>query len=126
LRTPLPLLAVIAIAAGVGIAYVNQTARVTQATYQVSALATEQQQLSTENSKLGDDLSRLQASERIVAAAQQLGMKPAGSWSYVAASPVAVLVTPSPSANSKAQPSDPMQRLVASIGNAFGVSGGRP
>lgn len=124
LRTPLPLLAVIAIAAGIGVAYVSQTARVTQATYQVSSLTTEQQQLTYQNNKLGDDLSRLEASERIVAAAQQLGMKPASSWSYVSNSPVAVLTSPTPSRNGKSQPSDPMQRLVASLGSAFGLGSG--
>ena len=37
-RTPLPLLPVIAVAAGIGIAYVNQTAHVTTATYQATKL----------------------------------------------------------------------------------------
>ena len=37
-RTPLPLLPVIAVAAGIGIAYVNQTAHVTTATYQATRL----------------------------------------------------------------------------------------
>ena len=124
LRTPLPLLAVIAIAAGIGIAYVSQTARVTQATYQVSSLNAEQQQLTMQNGKLGDDLSRLEASERIVAAAQQLGMKPANSWSYLATSPVPVLTPPKAPANAQSQPSDPMQRLVASLGAAFGFGPG--
>ena len=44
-RTPLPLLPVIAIAAGIGIAYVNQTAHVTTATYQATRLEGRQQQL---------------------------------------------------------------------------------
>ncbi|HEY6782773.1 MAG TPA: hypothetical protein VI296_06020, partial [Candidatus Dormibacteraeota bacterium] len=35
-RTPLPLLPVIAVAAGIGIAYVNQTAHVTTDTYQAT------------------------------------------------------------------------------------------
>jgi type II secretory pathway pseudopilin PulG len=123
-RTPLPLLGVIAIAAGIGVAYVNQTARATQETYQAASLQTEQQQLTSDNNKLGDQLSRLEASERIVAAAQALGMKPAGSWTYVAASPIPVLVPPSSNGNGGNQPSDPVQRVVAALGSAFGVHEG--
>jgi len=120
-RTPLPLLGVIAVAAGIGVAYVNQTARATQETYQATSLQSEQQQLSAESSKLGDQLSRLEASERIVAAAQALGMKPAGSWTYVAASPVPVVTQSPPSRGGNSQPSDPVQRVVAAVGSAFGV-----
>jgi hypothetical protein len=125
-RTPLPLLGVIAIAAGIGVAYVNQTARATQETYQAASLQTEQQQLTSENSKLGDQLSRLEASERIVAAAQALGMKPAGSWTYVAAAPVPVLTQPAPGGGGNSTPSDPVQRVVAALGSAFGVHGTGP
>ena len=44
-RTPLPLVPLIAIGAGIGIAYVSQSAHATQATYQASNLASQQQQL---------------------------------------------------------------------------------
>ena len=57
-RTPLPLLPVIAVAAGIGIAYVNQTAHVTTATYQATKLESRQQQLVAENLQLGAELSR--------------------------------------------------------------------
>ena len=80
----MPLLPLIAVAAGVGIAYVSQTAHSTQATYHVATLTTEQQQLRAQDQRLGDDLARLESSERIVAAAQRLGMRPASSWTYVA------------------------------------------
>lgn len=122
-RTPLPLLGVIAVAAGIGVAYVNQTARATQETYQATSLQSEQQDLTAENSKLSDQLSRLEASERIVAAAQALGMKPAGSWTYVAANPVPVITQSPPSGGGSNQPSDPVQRVVAAVGSAFGVHG---
>ncbi len=59
-RTPLPLLPVIAVAAGIGIAYVNQTAHVTTATYQATKLESRQQQLVAENLQLGAELSRLE------------------------------------------------------------------
>ena len=49
---PLPLLPVIAIAAGIGIAYVNQTAHVTTATYQATRLAAVQQQLVAQDGQL--------------------------------------------------------------------------
>ena len=125
-RTPIPLLGVIAVAAGIGVAYVNQTARATQETYQATSLQAEQQQLAAENGKLGDQLSRLEASERIVAAAQSLGMKPAGSWTYIAAAPVPVITQSPRNGSGNAQPSDPVQRVVAAVGSAFGVHESAP
>src|SRR5690242_16611589 len=83
-RTPLPLLPLIALAAGVGIAYVNQTAHATSATYQLAKLSSQHDQLRIEDEQLSDELARLQSSERIVSAAQQFGMRPAGQWVYVA------------------------------------------
>ena len=76
-RTPLPLVPLIAIGAGIGIAYVSQSAHATQATYQASNLASQQQQLRGQAGQLNDELARLESSERIVSAAQQLGMRDA-------------------------------------------------
>lgn len=90
-RTPLPLLPLIAAAAGIGVAYVSQSAHTTAATYAASSLAAQQQQLSAQSQQLGDELARLESSERIVAAAQRLGMRPADRWAYVASSDVVVL-----------------------------------
>lgn len=122
-RTPLPLVGIIAIAAGIGIAYVNQTARATQATYRANALAAEQRTLQAEDSRVGDELNRLRASERVVAAAQQLGMRPAGQWAYVASAPVPVIPSPSAPALAANNPgqSDPFAHLVASLGGAIGI-----
>jgi hypothetical protein len=92
-RTPLPLLPLIAIAAGVGIAYVGQIAHATKTTYQESGMAAQQQRLRGDDALLRDELARLESSERIVAAAQGLGMRPADRWGYATA-PQAQLVTP--------------------------------
>ena len=121
-RTPLPLLGAIAIAFGIGVAYVSQTAKSTQATYEATSLAGEQAQLRSQDQQLGDELDRLRASERIVAAAQQLGMKPASQWAYVASTPVPVL-QPRQAAVADGRPDsgDPMQRLVAALAGAVGV-----
>lgn len=111
-RTPLPLLPVIAIAAGIGVAYVSQSAHTTAATYEVSQLASQQQQLVTQNQQLNEELSRLESSERIVGAAQQLGMRPAGQWAYVAAQPTQVM----PSAPQEAATAnDPARELIGAL-----------
>jgi cell division protein FtsL len=111
-RTPLPLLPVIAIAAGIGVAYVSQSAHTTAATYQVSQLASQQQQLAAHDQQLTEELSRLESSERIVGAAQQLGMRPAGQWAYVAAQPAQVMPsTPQETASSN----DPARELVGAL-----------
>ena len=76
-RTPLPLLPVIAIAAGIGIAYVNQTAHVTTATYQATRLegaAAAARRRRTCSSALSSRVSS--SSERIIAAAQDHGHAP--------------------------------------------------
>ncbi|MBV8529334.1 MAG: hypothetical protein JOZ75_13565 [Candidatus Dormibacteraeota bacterium] len=113
-RTPLPLLPVIAIAAGIGVAYVSQSAHTTAATYQVSSLSAQQQQLTGQDEQLTEELSRLESSERIVAGAQQLGMRPASQWAYVASQPAQVM--PSPSAQSQiASASDPARDLIAAL-----------
>jgi hypothetical protein len=121
-RTPLPLLPVIAVAAGIGIAYVNQTAHVTTATYQATRLAAEQQQLAARDGQLGNELARLQSSERIIAAAQHLGMHPAARWAFVATSPSAVIGSPQADQLASSQSDSTLQRLVAALSGAFGRS----
>ena len=96
-RTPLPLLPVIAIVAGIGIAYVGQVAHATRTTYQASSLTAQQQRLHSDAAQLQDELARLEASERIVAAAQGLGMRPADRWGYATAQPVQLAAPPADS-----------------------------
>lgn len=124
-RTPLPLLPVIGICAGIGIAYVSQTAHMTQATYQVADLATQQRQLQTEAQQLDAQLAQLSSSARIDAAAQQLGMKPPARWAYVAAVSQPVSVPPQPAVADRGTTTttgDPVQRLVAALSGTFGPS----
>jgi cell division protein FtsL len=123
-RTPLPLLPVIGIVAGIGIAYVSQTAHLTQSTYQAADLATQQQQLKAESQQLESQLAQLSSSSRIDAAAQQLGMKPPARWAYVAAvaQPVNVPSSPAVADSSGASTGDPVQRLVAALSGTFGPS----
>jgi cell division protein FtsL len=123
-RTPLPLLPVIGICAGIGIAYVSQTAHLTQATYQANSLAAEQRQLQQQALQLDDELARLRSSSRIDAAAQQLGMKPPARWAYVvaAAQPVTVPATPTTASAGGSNGADPVQRLVAALSGSFGPS----
>ena len=124
-RTPLPLLPLIAALAGVGVAYVSQSAHSTQATYQAAALAQQNQQLRAQAGQLGDDLARLESAERIVAAAQKLGMRPAGHWSYVDAQLKPVVDLPAPLLATQGASADPLQQFVAGVGAAFGVHGTR-
>jgi cell division protein FtsL len=123
-RTPLPLLPVIGICAGIGIAYVSQTAHLTQATYQANSLAAEQRQLQQQAVQLDDELARLRSSSRIDAAAQQLGMKPPGKWAYVVAAsqPVTVPAAPATASGGGSNGADPVQRLVAALSGSFGPS----
>jgi cell division protein FtsL len=122
-RTPLPLLPIIGICAGIGIAYVSQTAHLTQATYQANDLAAQQRQLQSQAQQLDADLARLRSSSRIDAAAQQLGMKPPAKWAYATASGVPVAVPPAPvTAENTSGGGDPMQRLVAALSGTFGPS----
>lgn len=123
-RTPLPLLPLIAALAGVGVAYVSQSAHSTQATYQATSLSQQNQELRNQDAELGDDLARLQSSERIVAAAQKLGMQPAGHWSYVNVPLKPVVTAPAPVVASQPGGTDPLQQFVADLGGAFGVSRG--
>ncbi len=125
-RTPLPLVGLIAIAAGVGVAYVAQVAHATQATYEASQLQRDESQLRTEASRLDDQLARLHATERVVAAAQQLGMRPAGQWAYVASQKVVVIEVPNPKPATQVASGDPLQHFIAVIGGAFGVEASNP
>jgi hypothetical protein len=122
-RTPLPLLPLIAIAAGVGIAYVNQTAHTTQATYRATELTAQQQQLRSEDALLGDELARLQSSERIVAAAQQLGMRPADKWAYTASHAVPIVPAGAATQLTGGIDQSALQQLVAELLGAFGSAG---
>jgi hypothetical protein len=119
-RTPLPLLPLIAIAAGIGIAYVNQTAHATSASYRGAQLSAQRDQLRIQDAQLQDELARLESSERIVSAAQQFGMRPAAQWSYVASQGVAVIPS-GPSAGQASIVSSPaVQRLLAALSGDFG------
>jgi hypothetical protein len=120
-RTPLPLLPIIAAFAGVGVAYISQSAHSTQATYTAAALSDQNQQLRNQDGQLGDDLARLESAARIVAAAQQLGMRPAGHWSYIDAQLKPVVAVPAPLFAAQPGGSDPLQQFVATVGGAVGV-----
>ena len=120
-RTPLPLLPLIAVLAGVGLAYVSQSAHSTQATYQATSLEAQNQALRSQDQQLADDLGRLESSERIVAAAQKLGMRPAGRWSYVNVPLTPVVSVPPPLLATKPGGDDPLQQFVAGVGSALRV-----
>jgi hypothetical protein len=105
-RTPLPLLPIIAICAGIGLAYVSQTAQATQANYDQTNLIQEQQQLTAQDLQLGAQLSQLSASARVIDEAQSLGMVTGGTWSYAVApaadvvtAPATELAAPSPASD---------------------------
>jgi cell division protein FtsL len=121
-RTPLPLLPIIAIAAGIGIAYVNQTAHVTTATYQATRLAAQQEQLVAEDGQLGSELARLGSSERIISAAQTLGMHQASHWANVVASPSPVIGSPPAEQLTSSETNSTLQQLVAALAGDFGGS----
>jgi hypothetical protein len=120
-RTPLPLLPLIAALAGVGVAYVSQSAHATQATYQAGALAQQSQKLVAQNAELGDQLGQLQSAERIVAAAQTLGMRPAARWTYLDTPLKPVVGLATPQLTTTQQTSDPLQQFVATVGGAIGL-----
>ena len=122
-RTPLPLLPVIAIAAGIGIAYVNQTTHVTTATYQATHLESVQQQLAAENLQLGAELSRLESSERIIQSAQEMGMRPAEKWARVVAAPHNVISSPPEEQLTGDDTGTTLQQLVGALDGAFGGAG---
>lgn len=119
-RTPVPLVPIIALVAGIGIAYVSQTAHLTTATYQATQLNAEQSDLRQQDTRLADELDRLRSSARIEAAAQKLGMQPPAQWAYVPASQTHVTV-PGVPGNGTSQPGqDPVQKLVALLSGEFG------
>ena len=121
-RTPLPLLPLIAALAGVGVAYVSQSAHSTQATYRAAALSVRNEALRNRSAQLDDELARLESAERIVAAAQKLGMRPAGHWSYVDAHLTPVVAVPAPLLAARPPAGDPLQQFVATVGGALRVS----
>jgi hypothetical protein len=122
-RTPLPLLPVIAVAAVIGIAYVNQTAHVTTATYQATRLAAQQQGLVAQDSQLSAELSRLQSSERIIQAALDMGMRPAAKWAFVVAAPHSVITSPAAGQLTSSESNSTLQQLVGALDGAFDGSG---
>ncbi len=120
-RTPLPLLPFILLVAVIGIAYVAQSAHLTQATFQATRLSAEQASLRDENRRLGDELDRLRAGARIDAAAQALGLRPPSKWAYVASVPLPVSVPAAPLPLGPGSGGDPMERLVAALRGSFGA-----
>ncbi|MFN2592669.1 MAG: hypothetical protein ABR532_07530 [Candidatus Dormibacteria bacterium] len=126
-RTPLPLVPLIAVCAGVGIAYVSQTAHGTQTTYQAAGLTAERDALRRENDQLADELGRQRSAERIVSAAQRLGMRPAGQWLYVASPPVPVIAPPRQlTGQSTPDNGSAMGRLISALRGSFTSRDGRP
>lgn len=125
---PLPLLPLIGLAAGVGIAYVSQTAHITQASYQETTLAGKQSELERQATQLQDDLARLQSPERIDAAAQRLGLKPPAHWAYVIQVPAPIgapATTRLPGGSTTPAAGDHVvQAMVGSVGD--GPSASRP
>ncbi len=81
-RILFPVCAALLVIGALGIIYVSQSARLTQATYTYSQLQAQQSQLQQEEGQLAAQLSLLQAPERIDAAAQKLGMVAGGTWIY--------------------------------------------
>jgi cell division protein FtsL len=122
-RTPLPLLPLIAVCAGVGIAYVAQTAHLTQVNYQATTLQAQQNELHREEARLADQVERLRSSARIGAAAQQLGLRPPARWAYVPSVTTPVVVPASPGPARPGESGDTVQRLVAALSGVFGPAG---
>lgn len=120
-RTPLPLLPLIGVIAGVAMAYVSQTAHLTQATYQVSSLSAEQAQLRAQDAQVTGQLERMRSASRIDAAAQGMGMRPSAKWNYIAAAPEPIQAAPAQRlASAPGDGSDAVQRLVAALEGSFG------
>jgi hypothetical protein len=122
-RTPLPLLPIIAVCAGIGLAYVSQTAQATQANYDQTSLIHQQQQLTLEDQQLGSQLGELSASARIIESAQRLGMVTGGTWAYAVA-PAARVATP-PATELAAPSTQSGSSVLGQFGSALlGVFGG--
>ena len=123
-RTPLPLLPIIAVCAGIGLAYVSQTAQATQATYDQTKLISTQQQLTLEDQQLGSQLAELSASARIIDSAQRLGMVTGGTWAYAVA-PAAQVATPPATELAAAPSTQSGSSVLGELGSALlGVFGG--
>jgi hypothetical protein len=120
-RTPLPLLPFILVVAVIGIAYVAQSAHLTQATFQATQLSAEQTSLRDENGRLGDELDRLRSGARIGAQAQAMGLRPPSRWAYVASVPLPVSIPAAPLPLGRPAGGDPMERLVAALRGSFGA-----
>ena len=120
-RAPLPLLPLIGLCAGIGIAYVAQTAHLTQTSYQETTLLAQQQELKRDDASLGDQLARLRSPSRITEAAQRLGLHPPQKWAYVDAVPPPVAApahtgdgtTPTPGTS-------PLEHVVQAMSGSFG------
>jgi TPP-dependent trihydroxycyclohexane-1,2-dione (THcHDO) dehydratase len=122
-RTPLPLLPIIAVCAGIGLAYVSQSAQATQANYDQTSLIHTQQQLILQDQQLGSQLGELSASARIIESAQRLGMVTGGTWSYAVA-PAAQVATP-PATELAAPSTQSGSSVLGEFGSALlGVFGG--
>jgi hypothetical protein len=122
------LLLIIAVATGVGIAYVSQTASATQTTYNATSLIQTQEQLVAQDQQLGDKLSQLLAGERIITQARRLGMVEGGSWLYATATPEQVVPPPSSQVvdASKQQGADSaVDLLIGALSGDFVGSPGR-
>ena len=128
-RAPLPLVPLIAALTGIGVAYVSQSAHSTQATYAATALAATNQQLLAQDAQLGDQLARLQSSERIVAAAQKMGMRPAAKWTYLSAPSTPVVPAPDTTeltGTSSQADGGLLAQIVGDITGVFGAHGAAP
>ncbi len=76
----LPLLAVVT---GVGVAYVGEHATATQDSYVLAGLTQTNTTLQNQDNSLGSQLETLKSTERIIALAQGLGMRPSQQWTAV-------------------------------------------
>ena len=125
-RTPLPLLPLIAICTGIGLAYVSQTAQATQANYDQTTLIHQQQQLTVQDQLLAAQLAQLSSAERLLASAQQLGMVSGGTWTYAVA-PAEKVVATSParevSVPGVAPGGSVLGALSAALSGVFGAHG---
>jgi len=123
-RAPFPVLPLIAALTGVGVAYVSQSAHSTAATYQATSLVAANQQLRGQEAQLSDDLARLQSTERIVAAAQKMGMRPAAHWTYLATPLTPVVPAPDTGQlTSNGTDQGLLQQLLADVSGVFGLGG---
>jgi hypothetical protein len=123
-RTPLPLLPIIAVCAGVGLAYVNQTAKATQDNYNEAHLIYQNQQLTTLDQQMGDQLASLSGSSRIIAEARKLGMVTGGTWTYAEAPAAGHSTTVTATAPRPASPAAEVGGPVAALTKASALDSG--